>query len=130
MVPSSLAHAPLSRIVVRISQATRLNSSRFRSSTELAIRNRILRASLVAAREEIGKGGTMATDLSVSATSMEPRPGAIPGGIRTACGRERYQELAARPGCWARLRLRWFVAIATLRDRRLPLPEAAEEPRG
>jgi len=61
---------------------------------------------------------------------MESRPAAIPRGIRTACGRERYRELAARPGIWARLRLHWFVAIATLRDRRLPVPEVSEQPRG
>ena len=48
---------------------------------------------------------------------------AIPSGIRSACGRAKYQDLAARPGWLARLRLAWFVAIATLRDRNLPLPE-------
>ena len=40
--------------------------------------------------------------------------------IKSACGRERYAELAARSGPWAALRLRWFVAIAALRDWRLP----------
>ena len=54
---------------------------------------------------------------------MEPRSGAIPSGIRTACGRAKYLELAARPGAWARLRLIWFVAVATLRDRTLPEPQ-------
>lgn len=47
----------------------------------------------------------------------------IPSGIRSACGRARYLELAARPGWLARLRLAWFVAIATLRDRNLPAPQ-------
>lgn len=47
----------------------------------------------------------------------------IPGGIRSECGRAKYLELAARPGLQARLRLAWFVAIATLRDWRLPAPE-------
>ena len=40
--------------------------------------------------------------------------------IKTECGRAKYQDLAARPGPWARLRLTWFVLIAALRD--LPLP--------
>lgn len=44
----------------------------------------------------------------------------IPAGIRSECGRAKYRELAARPGWLARLRLAWFVAIATLRDRTLP----------
>jgi hypothetical protein len=44
--------------------------------------------------------------------------------IRTDCGRAKYQELAARPGWLARLRLAWFVLIAALRDLRLPRPEA------
>jgi len=45
---------------------------------------------------------------------------AIPAGIRSECGRAKYLELAARPGWLARLRLAWFVAIASLRDRNLP----------
>jgi len=47
----------------------------------------------------------------------------IPAGIRSDCGRARYLQLAARPGLLARLRLAWFVAIATLRDRHLPAPD-------
>ena len=47
----------------------------------------------------------------------------IPSGIRSECGRAKYLELAARPGPLARLRLVWFVAIATLRDRDLPQPQ-------
>ena len=54
---------------------------------------------------------------------MDTASGPIPSGIRTACGRARYQELAARSGVWAQLRLRWFVAIACLRDRQLPRVE-------
>lgn len=54
---------------------------------------------------------------------MTSQPPAIPSGIRSACGRAKYLELAARPGWLARLRLAWFVAIATLRDWRLPQPE-------
>jgi len=45
---------------------------------------------------------------------------AIPAGIRSECGLAKYLELAARPGWLARLRLAWFVAIASLRDRNLP----------
>ena len=43
--------------------------------------------------------------------------------IRTACGRAKYQTLAARPGVLARLRLGWFVLIAALRDLGKPLPQ-------
>ena len=43
--------------------------------------------------------------------------------IKTPCGRSLYRELAARPGWLARLRLGWFVAIATLRDWPLPNPD-------
>ena len=42
--------------------------------------------------------------------------------IKTECGRAKYTELAARPGLLARLRLAWFIAIAALRDWRLPYP--------
>lgn len=48
---------------------------------------------------------------------------AIPACIKTPCGREKYLELAARPGLPARLRLTWFVLIAALRDWRLPEPD-------
>jgi hypothetical protein len=51
--------------------------------------------------------------------AMTPQP-PIPAGIRSECGRARYLDLAARPGPLAKLRLLWFVAIASLRDRRLP----------
>ncbi|MEI7952694.1 MAG: hypothetical protein WCH37_08460 [Synechococcaceae cyanobacterium ELA182] len=40
--------------------------------------------------------------------------------IKTECGRAKFAELAARPGSLARLRLAWFVLIATLRDWQLP----------
>ena len=40
--------------------------------------------------------------------------------IKTACGRAKYDDLAGRPGLWARVRLVWFVLIAALRDWRLP----------
>ena len=47
--------------------------------------------------------------------------------IRTPCGRAKYQELAARPGLLARLRLGWFVLIAALRDLGQPLPQSEGE---
>jgi len=47
--------------------------------------------------------------------------------IKTACGRAKYQELAARPGPAARLRLAWFVAIAALRDGPLPTPPPSSD---
>jgi hypothetical protein len=40
--------------------------------------------------------------------------------IKSDCGRAKYQQLAARPGAAARLRLAWFVLIAALRDWPLP----------
>jgi hypothetical protein len=40
--------------------------------------------------------------------------------IKTDCGRSKYQELVARSGVAARLRLAWFVLIAALRDWNLP----------
>ncbi len=43
-----------------------------------------------------------------------------PPSIKTECGRAKYAELAQRQGPLARLRLAWFVAIASLRDWRLP----------
>ncbi|MCS5700309.1 hypothetical protein NZK32_14810 [Cyanobium sp. FGCU-52] len=43
-----------------------------------------------------------------------------PRSIKTECGRAKYAELAQRQGPLARLRLAWFVAIASLRDWRLP----------
>ena len=39
--------------------------------------------------------------------------------IKTDCGRAKYAELASRQGFASKLRLGWFVLIATLRD--LPL---------
>ena len=39
--------------------------------------------------------------------------------IKTACGRAKYDTLAARPGAWGRLRLGWFVLIAAIRDWRI-----------
>jgi len=55
----------------------------------------------------------------------QPQP-PIHRWIKTACGRAKYAELAARPGVWARLRLAWFVLIAALRD--WPLREGPEAP--
>ena len=43
--------------------------------------------------------------------------------IKTDCGRAKYAELAARAGLASRLRLGWFVLIATIRDWRLPNPD-------
>jgi hypothetical protein len=51
---------------------------------------------------------------------MDPLQNSIPACIKTACGQAKYRELAAHSGWLARLRLVWFVAIAALRDWRLP----------
>lgn len=48
-----------------------------------------------------------------------------PRCIRSACGRAKYSELAARRGPLARLRLAWFVLIAAIRDLPLPPPDDA-----
>ena len=50
-------------------------------------------------------------------------PASLAVWIRTPCGRAKYLTLAARPGLPARLRLGWFVLMATLRDLGQPLPE-------
>ena len=39
--------------------------------------------------------------------------------IKTECGRAKYDQLAARQGLLARLRLAWFVLIAGIRDLQL-----------
>jgi hypothetical protein len=52
-------------------------------------------------------------------------PASLAGWIRTPCGRTKYLTLAARPGLPARLRLGWFVLMATLRDLGQPLPEGS-----
>ena len=49
----------------------------------------------------------------------EHAPGAY-RWIKTPCGRAKYDDLASRPGPWARLRLGWFVLIGGLRDWWLP----------
>jgi len=43
--------------------------------------------------------------------------------IKTDCGRAKYADLAARPGLPAKLRLGWFVLIASLRDWSLSNPD-------
>jgi len=36
--------------------------------------------------------------------------------IKTACGREKFRVLQRKKGLLAKIRLAWFVLIATLRD--------------
>ena len=43
--------------------------------------------------------------------------------IKTECGRAKYEQLANSANQLSRLRLGWFVAIAALRDWRLPDPD-------
>ena len=45
--------------------------------------------------------------------------------IKTECGRAKYADLSQRCGLGAKVRLGWFVVIATLRDWRLPDPDQA-----
>ena len=47
--------------------------------------------------------------------------------VKTDCGRTKLADLAARPGGLARLRLIWFVLIATLRDWTLPNPDQNDD---
>lgn len=47
-------------------------------------------------------------------------PPSICRWIKTDCGRARYDDLAARSGASAQLRLCWFVLVAALRDWFLP----------
>ena len=46
-------------------------------------------------------------------TNNQPK---APRWIKTDCGRAKYAELATREGITAKLRLGWFVLIASLRD--------------
>ncbi len=47
--------------------------------------------------------------------------------IKTECGRAKYQELATKQGFLARLRLIWFVLIATMRDLTIDNPDQVGE---
>ena len=75
---------------------------------------------------------TKAIDGSAASCPLGP---ALPPGfpaplafwIRTPCGRAKYQALVARPGVLARLRLGWFVLIASLRDLGQRLPQSEGE---
>ena len=44
--------------------------------------------------------------------------------IKTECGRAKYADLSTRRGLAAKLRLAWFVLIASLRDWSLSNPDA------
>ena len=39
-----------------------------------------------------------------------------PKMIKTSCGIDKYQQLKKDKSVWGKLRLAWFVVIATLRD--------------
>ena len=43
--------------------------------------------------------------------------------VKTECGRAKFDQLASPANLLSRLRLGWFVAIAALRDWRLPDPD-------
>ena len=36
--------------------------------------------------------------------------------IKTECGRSKYQELSLRKNLFSRIRLIWFIIIATIKD--------------
>ena len=50
--------------------------------------------------------------------------------IKTDCGRAKYADLLTRRGPAAKLRLGWFVLIASLRDWSLPNPDAPTDQEG
>ena len=50
--------------------------------------------------------------------------------IKTDCGRAKYADLSTRRGLAAKLRLGWFVLIASLRDWSLPNPDGPHDPKG
>ena len=50
--------------------------------------------------------------------------------IKTDCGRAKYADLSTRRGPAAKLRLGWFVLIASLRDWSLPNPDAPTDQEG
>ena len=47
--------------------------------------------------------------------------------IKTPCGRAKYAELVAKIGPIARIRVSWFVLIASLKDLNLPNPDQSLE---
>jgi hypothetical protein len=49
--------------------------------------------------------------------------------IKTDCGRAKYADLSSRRGLAAKLRLGWFVLIASLRDWSLPNPDDPPAPK-
>ncbi|AII48158.1 hypothetical protein KR52_03165 [Synechococcus sp. KORDI-52] len=55
---------------------------------------------------------------------MNPSSPVLHRWIKTDCGRAKLAELQQRRGIGARLRLAWFVLIASLRD----LPHQPPEP--
>ena len=50
--------------------------------------------------------------------------------IKTDCGQAKYAALSTRRGPAAKLRLGWFVLIASLRDWSLPNPDAPPDQEG
>ncbi len=43
--------------------------------------------------------------------------------IKTSCGRKKYSELSDKKGLINRIRLFWFILIASIRDLNLPNPD-------
>ena len=43
--------------------------------------------------------------------------------IKTPCGRQKYSELASRNGLFSKIRLSWFIVIASLKDWTLSNPD-------
>ncbi len=47
--------------------------------------------------------------------------------IKTPCGREKYSILSNNKGILSKIRLIWFILIATLKDWNLPNPDQIEK---
>ena len=57
---------------------------------------------------------------------MSPSTPALHRWIKTDCGRAKLAELQQLTGPVNRVRLAWFILIASLRDWRLPNPDQSD----
>ena len=69
-----------------------------------------------------GSAGSFSVQMLANTPMTGHRPRAY-RWVKTECGRAKYEQLANSANQLSRLRLGWFVAIAALRDWRLPDPD-------
>ncbi len=43
--------------------------------------------------------------------------------IKTPCGRAKYHEISSRNNLFSKVRLIWFIAIASIKDLNIPNPD-------